>query len=150
MRATIGAGSFLLAPRTHEIEEEAMPSTSKATAGENVELDGFEAHYGKLDGGYTAAFERYTADADATEFFRGLPDDRCQCTHWGYVLSGRITFKYADHDETYEAGNAYYAPPGHTPVVYAGTELVEFSPTDAHDETTAVIVENMRAAGLLA
>jgi hypothetical protein len=126
-----------------------MPSASKATASETVELDGFEVHYQSLDGGYTAAFERYTADADAAQFFRGLPDDRCQCPHWGYVLHGRITFNYADHDETYAAGDAYYAPPGHTPVVYAGTELVEFSPTDAHDETTAVIAENMRAAGLI-
>ena len=67
----------------------------------------------------------------------------------GYVLRGRIVFTYAEHEETYQAGDAYYAPPGHTPVCFAGTELVEFSPTDAHDETTAVIVENMRAAGIL-
>jgi len=65
------------------------------------------------------------------------------------VLSGRIIFRYADREETYEAGDAYYAPPGHTPVMFAGSELVEFSPTDAHDETTEVIVENMRATGLV-
>lgn len=82
------------------------------------------------------AFERYTADADAAELFRGLPDDRCQCPHWGYVLTGRVVFRFADREETYEAGDAYYAPPGHTPIVFAGTELVEFSPTEAHDQTT--------------
>lgn len=96
------------------------------------------------------AFERYTADADAAELLRGLPDDRCQCPHWGYVLTGRVVFRFADREETYEAGDAYYAPPGHTPIVFAGTELVEFSPTEAHDQTTEVIVANMRAAGLVA
>ena len=126
-----------------------MPKASKSTASDTVVVDGFEAYYEKLAGGYTAAFEAYSADSDPTDLFRGLPDDRCQCSHWGYVLRGRIVFTYAEHEETYEAGDAYYAPPGHTPVCFAGTELVEFSPTDAHDETTAVIVENMRAAGIL-
>ena len=31
-------------------------------------------------------------------------------------------FTHADgHSETYETGNAYYAPPGHTPTVFAGS-----------------------------
>jgi len=126
-----------------------MPKASRNTAKETVAVDGFEGRHERFDGGYTVAFENYSADTDPAEFFRGLPDDRCQCPHWGYVLRGRILFRYADREETYEAGDAYYAPPGHTPVCFAGTELIEFSPTDAHDETTAVIVENMRAAGLV-
>jgi hypothetical protein len=32
-------------------------------------------------------------------------------------------------EEVCEAGEAYHAPPGHTPTLYAGTEVVEFSPT---------------------
>ena len=126
-----------------------MPKASRNTVKETVAVDGFEGRYERFDGGYTVAFENYSADTDPAEFFRGLPDDRCQCPHWGYVLRGRILFRFADREETYEAGDAYYAPPGHTPVCFAGTELIEFSPTDAHDESTAVIVENMRAAGLV-
>ena len=48
-----------------------------------------------LEGGYTATFERYTADADLTGFFAGLPDDRCQPPRWGYVITGRVSFKFA-------------------------------------------------------
>jgi hypothetical protein len=125
-----------------------MPKASKHTAAETVDLDGFEAHYERFAGGYTVAFEMYSADLDAAELFRGLPDDRCQCPHWGYVLTGQIEFVYRDRTETYAAGDAYYAPPGHTPICYAGSELVEFSPADAHDETTEVILANMRAAGI--
>jgi quercetin dioxygenase-like cupin family protein len=39
--------------------------------------------------------------------------------HWGYVLKGELTYRYADREETYEAGDAFFGPPGHAPVIYA-------------------------------
>ena len=125
-----------------------MPKVSRQTASQTMAMEGFEGHYEDLEGGYTVGFETYSADADIAELFRGLPDDRCQCPHWGYVLQGQLTFRYAEAEETYVAGDAYYAPPGHTPALSAGTEIVEFSPTDALGETIGVIVENLRAAGV--
>jgi hypothetical protein len=125
-----------------------MPKVSKQEASETLAMEGFEGRYEKLAGGYTVGFETYTADSDAAPLFQGLPDDRCQCPHWGYVLSGRVDFKFADRDETYEAGDAYVAPPGHTPVFFAGTEIVEFSPSDGLDETVGVVLGNLRAAGV--
>jgi len=106
-----------------------MPKASRATASDSMAVEGYEGHYENFDGGYTVAFETYTADADLAELFKGLPDDRCQCEHWGYVIKGKVSFKTADGEETFEAGDAYYMPAGHTPVLYAGTEIVEFSPT---------------------
>ena len=106
-----------------------MPKASKTTAAESMVVEGYEGHFEAFDGGYTVGFERYTADADLTPFFQGLPDDRCQCAHWGYVLAGKVTFRTADGDETFVTGDAYYVGPGHTPVLYDGTEIVEFSPT---------------------
>jgi hypothetical protein len=61
-------------------------------------------------------------------FLKGLPDDRCQCEHWGYVIKGKVSYQVGGGEETFETGEAYYVPPGHTPTIYAGTELVEFSP----------------------
>jgi hypothetical protein len=101
-------------------------------------------HYGELEG-YTVGFEHFREDADATPFFKGLPDDRCQCPHWGYVVSGRVTFRYADREESYDAGSAYYAPPGHVPVIAAGTEIVEFSPTEELARTMSVVAANVAA-----
>ena len=60
-----------------------MPKASKATASETVEVEGYEGHIENFDGGYTVAFEKYTEDADLTPFFKGLPNDQCQATHWG-------------------------------------------------------------------
>ena len=124
-----------------------MPSASKTTASEHVEVEGYEGHLEHLDGGYSVAFERYSADADLAPFFAGLPGDRCQCAHWGYVLTGHVTFKTATGEETFRASDAYYVAPGHTPVLASGTEVVEFSPTVELKRTLQVVTENMERAG---
>ena len=122
-----------------------MPKTSKATASDVTDIGILEERSEEL-GGYIASFCLFREDGDATPVFRGLPDDRCQSHHWGYVFSGKVTFKYADRHEVYEAGDAYYAPPGHIPVVTAGTEVVEFSPTAEYRQTQEVIARNMAGA----
>jgi hypothetical protein len=66
--------------------------------------------------GYTVSFTSLLEDIDATPLMKGLPDDRCQCPHWGYVFKGKMTARYADHDEVFEAGDAFYTPPGRVPV----------------------------------
>jgi mannose-6-phosphate isomerase-like protein (cupin superfamily) len=124
-----------------------MPKASKATASEAVEVEGYEGHIEHLEGGYTVAFEKYTADADMTPLFSGLPDNRCQAAHWGYVVNGKVTFKDADGEETVQTGDAYYVPPGHTPMLYAGTEVVEFSPTNELQRTLEVVSKNMEPGG---
>jgi hypothetical protein len=121
-----------------------VPHVSKATAPRVEDMGVMVGHYGELEG-YTVGFEHFREDADATPFFKGLPDDRCQCPHWGYVVSGRVTFRYADREESYDAGSAYYAPPGHVPVIAAGTEIVEFSPTEELARTMSVVAANVAA-----
>jgi hypothetical protein len=125
-----------------------MPKVSRETASEAVSVEGMDVRTEHLDGGYSVCFETHTADADLAELFRGLPEDRCQVPRWGYVLKGMITFRFADAEETYVAGDAYYVPPGHIPVHYAGAEIVEFSPTDGLRETIGVVMENLQSAGV--
>lgn len=123
-----------------------MPKVSKSTASETYEVEGYEGHLQAFDGGYTAAFETYTADADLAPLLKGLPDGRCQSQHWGYVLKGKVTYRSATGEETFETGDAYYVAPGHTPVLYAGTEIVEFSPTEQLQQTMAAVSKNVEAA----
>jgi mannose-6-phosphate isomerase-like protein (cupin superfamily) len=125
-------------------KEREMPKASKGSASRVEDMGVMEGRYEEL-GGYTVAFETFREDADATPLFKGLPDDRCQSEHWGYVISGSVTFKYADRDEIYEAGDAYFAPPGHIPVVSAGTEVVEFSPSGTYEQTMEVVARNLGA-----
>jgi mannose-6-phosphate isomerase-like protein (cupin superfamily) len=122
-----------------------MPKISKQQASNTESAPGYEGAFEDL-GGYTVAFETYTEDADMAPLFVGLPDDRCQCPHWGFVLRGKVTYHYADSSDTIEAGDAYFAPPGHTPELHAGTELVEFSPTAELERTLEVVLRNVAAA----
>src|SRR5262245_37262837 len=124
-----------------------MPKASKETASETIALEGLEVHLEHLDGGYSVCFETHTADAELAPLFRGLPDDRCQIPRWGYVVTGHVTFRFADHEETYRAGDAYYVPPGHVPVHHAGAEIVEFSPTVGLAEMMAVVGQNLQRQG---
>ena len=96
-------------------------------------------------GGMTVEWGTFRAEADPAPLFRGLPDDRCQCPHWGYVLKGRLRYRYADHEDVYTAGDVYYAPAGHTPVLEAGAEWIELSPAKEYQQTMEVAERNMAA-----
>lgn len=124
-----------------------MAKIAKDQTSTVYEMEGFEGHYEDLDG-YTIGFEAYTEDADPAPLFQGLPDDRCQCPHWGVVLKGTLTYRHADGSEdVIGPGEAYYVGPGHTPLFTAGTEIVEFSPTAELAKTIEVVMRNLEAAG---
>lgn len=96
-------------------------------------------------GDMNVAWESWPAGMDGTRMFKGLPDDRCQCPHWGFMIRGQMTIKYADHEEILTAGDVYYLPPGHIPVVDEDCELVEFSPKGEYQQTMEVVQRNMEA-----
>jgi hypothetical protein len=127
-------------------KEDIMPSANRITTPVAVDEPQIEGRYAAL-GGYTVSFETFRQDADPAPYFVGLPGDRCQCAHWGVVTAGQLTFRWPDHDETYVAGDAYYAPPGHLPLVTAGTAVVEFSPTAELEATMAVVQRNLTGSG---
>lgn len=82
-----------------------MPKVSRDSAPQRQEAGPVVDLRDDLDG-YTVTFTSLVEDIDATPFMKGLPDDRCQCPHWGYVIKGRMTARYADRDEVFEAGDA--------------------------------------------
>ncbi len=92
-----------------------------------------------------AEFDSYHQTVDLAPLLKGLPDDMCQCPHWGMVLKGRMRVKYRDHEEVVKAGDAYYMAPGHSPIMDPGTELVQFSPKNEMKKITEVIERNFAA-----
>lgn len=127
-----------------------MPKVSRDSASEEVAFPGADIRLEHLDGGYSVCFESHTADADLAELFRGLPEDRAQFPRWGYVIAGKVGFRFSDHEETYTAGDAYYVPPGHTPVHHAGAEIVEFTPTEILAAAIPVVMRNLQDSGAAA
>ena len=122
-----------------------MPRTSKNEAPIVLDIPEIEIRQFELDG-FVVTFNTFKVDADPAALFRGLPNDACQCPHWGMVLRGKLVFRYSDHDETYTAGDAYYGAPGHVPLSFAGAETIEFSPAAGLQETMAVVGRNMQMA----
>jgi hypothetical protein len=122
-----------------------MPKTSKETA--QVEHHGpVTDRHAELDG-YTVNIVTFDQDIDTTPLLKGLPGDACTCPHWGYVLKGRVSFTFTDREgeEVFEAGDAFYLPPGHIQRVEAGTELVQFSPTEELRPVSEALARNMQA-----
>jgi hypothetical protein len=126
-------------------EATAMPKVSRDSATQGGDFGPVVDRSEELEG-YSVNFTTFHEDIDATPLMKGLPDDRCQCPHWGYVVAGKLTFRYADREEVFEAGDAFYTPPGHEPVKHEpGTEIVFFSPADELRKTEAVMTKNMQA-----
>jgi hypothetical protein len=122
-----------------------MPKVSKETA--EVEHHGpVTDRHAELED-YTVNIVTFDQDIDTTPLLKGLPGDACSCPHWGYVLKGRMTFTYVDREgeEVFEAGDAFYLPAGHVPVAEAGSELVQFSPSEQLREVDAVMLKNVLA-----
>jgi hypothetical protein len=122
-----------------------MPKVSRETATGGGEYGPVTDRTEELEG-YSINFTTFHEDVDGGPLMKGLPDDRCQCPHWGYVLAGRMTFRYPDREEVFEAGDAFYTPPGHVPVSHEpGTEVLMFSPAEELRTTEAAIMRNMPA-----
>ena len=97
-----------------------------------------QAEWGDMRVGY----ETYLSNFEDSELLKGLPNDRCQCPHWGYLMAGRMTVRYPDHEEVVNAGEVYYMAPGHTMAADAGTVLIEFSPKEEFRRLTKIAEKN--------
>ncbi len=121
-----------------------MPKVSQETASKVTDFGMGVDREERLDG-YTISFVTVRESHSLAEFLKGLPGDRCHCPHWGFLFKGRLTVRYGEEEEVIEAGNAFYMPPGHVPAAEAGSEFVQFSPSEELDTTMAAIQKNMQA-----
>ncbi len=116
--------------------KEELPVTMEG-GGVSVRLVGWD--------GTAVGFMQMPAGMDFTPALKGMPDDLCQCPHWGYVLEGAVHVRYADGEqETVEAGDVYHWPAGHTVWFDEDTKFVEFSP---EDDMREVLEHVQRQAG---
>jgi hypothetical protein len=93
--------------------------------------------------GQTIEFVEFKQDIDSAPFLKGLPGDMCTCPHWGYVLKGTVTFIDGEHEQSFEPGDAFYVAPGHLQKATAGTEYLQFSPTEQMNVVEAAMMKNM-------
>jgi len=98
-----------------------------------------------VDGeGQTIEFVEFKEDVESAPLLKGLPGDMCTCPHWGYVLKGTVTFSDGEREERFGAGDAFYVPPGHLQTAAAGTEYLQFSPTEEMNVVSEAMMKNMQ------
>ena len=113
-----------------------MPKMSKESASSVEEFGPGKEWSEELDG-YKASIVETSVDADLTPLLQGLPNDQCQCPHWGYVFKGRMWFRSDEGEESYGPGDAFYVPAGHTSGADANSEFLIFSPSEQIAELEA-------------
>lgn len=97
--------------------------------------------YGKIGGEYFSL----AAGTDITPLLHGLKDNLCQAPHWGYLLEGALTVSFTDKtQETVNAGDLFYWPPGHTVRADARAEIILFSPQHEHGQVMDHILAKMQ------
>ena len=125
-----------------------MPSASREQLPLEEIVPGYESKM--VDwGGMTVAFEHAQAGQDVSTMLASLPDGRCQAPHWGYLFSGHMTVDYGDRQETVEGGQAYYIAPGHRITFQTDCEALEFTPTEALEQTLEAVRRNYAAGETL-
>jgi hypothetical protein len=121
-----------------------MPTVSKESAAQVLDNPMVEVRSDEVDG-YRIEFVSIRQGHDLAPMLKGLPDDRCPCPHWGYIFKGKLTWRFGDHEEVFEAGGAFHVPPGHVPEAETGSEFVMFSPAEQFREVEETMMKNMQA-----
>jgi hypothetical protein len=121
-----------------------MPSVARNRIAETDDYGVVEDRHEDVEG-TTIQFVTIREDVDAAPLLRGLPDDRCNCPHWGYVFKGRLIFDLGDSEEVYEAGDAFNLTRAHIPRAEPGTEYLQFSPAEDLHAVSAHTQKNLAA-----
>ncbi|MER6116301.1 hypothetical protein [Streptomyces sp. NPDC001743] len=118
-----------------------MPAATRHDTPFAIEGGGVELRKQEIGGDMDVAFARFPKGTDLAPRLEGLPDDMCQCPHWGYLVKGRLKMRTKHGDDVYEAGQAFYWAPGHAPEALEDCEYVDFSPTKEFNE----VIDHIKA-----
>ena len=101
--------------------------------------EGRLANWGEL----TVTYERWQGPQDLSSLHRGLPNDRCQSPHWGYLLRGQLRVLFPDKEKVIQSGQAFYLAPDHSLIVNQDAEVIHFSPKGSYELTVEAIKRNL-------
>ena len=101
---------------------------------------------GSGTGSISGEYFTLSTGVDTTPLFHGLEGDLCQCPHWGFVLRGQLTTTDAGGaQETVNANDLFYWPPGHNVRVDADAEIIMFSPQREHSHVINHMIKKVKS-----
>ena len=130
----------LFAPKEFNVPKDSVPV---------MRMGGYKGQWVEW-AGYAMAFEVVPKGfpPGGEGAFEGLPQNLCQCPHWGYLLKGKARLRLADGREfVINAGDMYYAPPGHQLYALEDFENIEFNPAEEARKTMEAFAGNISAMG---
>lgn len=108
-----------------------------------IDVDAVSAK-GTTDGAMIAGKRKRAMGSDLAPALAGLPDDHCQCPHWGYVIEGEIEVTYQGGARgTVRAGDHCDWPARKGVRVTEDRSDVAFSPVEATAELRAHVTCKM-------
>ena len=114
-------------------QKESTSTIDRGSEGYKIALDDFPSdmviNHIEGWGDMTVAVNEMPAGSDLGPLLVGLKNNSCQVPHWGYIIKGTLRMTYDDgRQETLNAGDLFYMPPGHVGVVEEDLKLMDFSP----------------------
>jgi hypothetical protein len=92
-----------------------------------VNAGGLELRFSPV-GSMILSFYQIPKNTDFASLLKGLPEDMCQCPHWGYLLKGKMLVHTKTGEEIVKSEQVFYMAPGHMPEFLEDCELFEFAP----------------------
>ena len=121
-----------------------MPKVSRETAMQVENHGPVEDRRGRAGRLHRQLRDVQPGRSTATPLLAGLPGDRCQCPHWGYVFKGKIDVA----SPTTRRGPRRATPStclrGVARSHVRGSEILQFQPADELAKTEEVMARNMR------
>jgi hypothetical protein len=97
-------------------------------------------------GGMVVEYFECDERIDFGPMLEGLPDDKCPCPHWGYMLKGAMHIQYADGtEEVINGGDVCHMPKGHTAWCEADSAMILFSPEAESNQVAEHVAKKMRS-----
>ena len=90
-------------------------------------------------------FVTFREDIDHAPLLKGLPNNQCQCPHWGYVIKGKMTDPSATARRSSRPASVLRATRSRPGAQRAGHRIPPVSPAEELRQTSEVIMKNMQA-----
>jgi hypothetical protein len=113
-----------------------------------TEAPGMKMHMQDGLGGMAVTYMETAAMPASPNLFEGLPNNSCNCPHWGFMLKGSLHIKYDSGEEVeVHTGEVFYFKSGHIGWTDKESAWLDFSPENELKEVLAHIGKKMQEFG---
>ena len=131
-------------PPADSTSPDGTPSRTATSGPPRHVIAGYVESYEQDIADWNVTVESSFIDMDDAPFSKGAPNDQCQARHMGYVIKGTFGVRESRRGRgDREAGDAFVIEPGHTPLSFADSEFVAFTPSEEAKQQSEWVMPNI-------